>query len=446
MDDKRSRTNAMARARYAANPVSRREGNRRSLVKQRYGITLEDKEILLSSQGGKCAICQTSTPPTSTGWHIDHCHSTNNIRGILCQHCNNMLGMAKDSPEILTTALKYIGRGRSMISDIKCVNQAVTDRYAIYEGDSIELIRAIPSNSVHFGIHSPPFEGLYKFSNSDRDISNNEGCGFWEHYQFLIQELLRVTRPGRICSVHCMQLPTSKTRHGFIGMRDFRGEIVRAYEDAGWIFHSEVCIWKDPVIAQQRTKSIRLLHKQITKDSTISGMGLADYIVSFRKPGDNENPVAGMFDRWSGDGSLDISREAYDRHRRQTEAEGRQAWAFEQWRSILVWQRYASPVWMDINQTNTLQYRGGRDEKDEQHISPLQLDVIERCLDLWSAPGETILTPFLGIGSEVYSAVKLGRKGIGFELKPSYFKQAVKNIAELDREKTDSLFSLAGVA
>jgi hypothetical protein len=192
---------------------------------------------------------------------------------------------------------------------------------------------------------------------------------------------------------------------------------------------------------------IRLLHKQIAKDSTISGMGLADYIVSFRKPGDNENPVSGMFDRWAGDESLDISREGYERDiaARRAEHDGPEPykpWPFEQWRSILVWQRYASPVWMDINQTRTLQYRGGRDEKDEQHISPLQLDVIERCLDLWSAPGENVLTPFLGIGSEVYSAVKLGRKGIGFELKPSYFRQAVRNIAELDQAKTDELFSI----
>lgn len=323
---------------------------------------------------------------------------------------------------------------------VNCINQVVTNEYAIYEGDACELIRAVPSESVHFGIHSPPFVGLYKFSNFDRDLSNSDGDDFWHHYQFLIQELLRVTKPGRIHSVHCMQLPTSKTRNGFIGMRDFRGEIVRAYEDAGWIFHSEVCIWKDPVIAQQRTKSIRLLHKQITKDSTISGMGLADYVVSFRKPGENESPVDGPFETWAGDDSLDVSREAYERHRKITESEGRKAWPFEQWRSILIWQRYASPVWSDINQTNTLQYRGGRDEKDEQHISPLQLDVIERCIDLWSAPGETVLTPFLGIGSEVYTAIKTGRKGIGFEIKASYFRQAVKNIAELYQARTSSLF------
>ena len=318
----------------------------------------------------------------------------------------------------------------------KVVNQVVNDKYAIYEGDSCELIRGIPGDSVDFGVHSPPFEGLYKFSAFDRDISNNEGADFWVHYSFLIQELLRVTKPGRIHSVHCMQLPTSKRRNGFIGMRDFRGEIIRAYEDAGWHFHSEVCIWKDPVVAQQRTKSIRLLHKQVTKDSTISGQGLADYVVSFRKPGENVEPVDGVFDAFVGcqpgeDMGLDITREAYDRHAAATRNDGREPWPFEMWKSVLVWQRYASPVWSDIRQTRTLQYRGGRDEQDEQHISPLQLDVIERCIDLWSAPGDVVLTPFLGIGSEVYSAVEMGRYGVGFELKPSYFRQAVKNIAAL---------------
>jgi hypothetical protein len=315
--------------------------------------------------------------------------------------------------------------------DIKAVDQVVTPEYAIYQGDACELIRAIPGDSIHFGIHSPPFEGLYRFSNFDRDISNNDGDGFWTHYAFLIQELLRVTMPGRIHAVHCMQLPTSKIRHGHIGMRDFRGEIVRAYEDAGWIFHSEVCIWKDPVVAQQRTKSIRLLHKQIEKDSTVSGQGLADYMLMFRKPGENPEPVAGRFDRYVGFGNAPIPAAL------RTDKDEEDA---KRWYSIEVWQRYASPVWMDINQSRTLQYRGGRDEKDEQHISPLQLDVIERCIELWSNPGDVVLTPFLGIGSEVYGAVAAGRKGIGFELKPSYFKQAVRNIAELDKAKTDNLF------
>lgn len=312
--------------------------------------------------------------------------------------------------------------------NIKAVDQVITRDYAIYQGDACDLVRAIPGDTIHFGIHSPPFEGLYKFSNFDRDISNNDGPRFWEHYAFLIQELLRVTMPGRLHAVHVMQLPTSKIRHGHIGMRDFRGEVIRAYEDAGWIFHSEVCIWKDPVVAQQRTKSIRLLHKQIVKDSTISGQGLADYIVTFRKPGENPEPVAGCFDRYVGD-SIGPDRAKYT-----TPTDGRN------WYSIEVWQRYASPVWLDINQTRTLQYRAGRDEKDEVHISPLQLDVIERCIDLWSNPGDVVLTPFLGIGSEVYSAVEMGRRGIGFELKPSYFVQAVKNIAALHEARTEDLF------
>lgn len=324
---------------------------------------------------------------------------------------------------------------KNVTNDIKCLDQVVTDKYAIYNGDSCELIRAIEGDSIDFGIHSPPFEGLYRFSAFDRDISNNDGPQFWEHYAFLISELLRVTKPGRLHSVHVMQLPTSKIRNGFIGMRDFRGEVVRAYEDAGWLFHSEVCIWKDPVVAQQRTKSIRLLHKQITKDSTISGQGLADYILTFRKPGENADAVDGMFDQYYGsdDPSSVDSRVLA----------GRSAEDAKKWYSIEVWQRYASPIWMDIRQTRTLQYRGGRDEKDEQHISPLQLDVIERCIELWSNPGDIVLTPFLGIGSEVYGAVDAGRKGIGFELKPSYFSQAVRNIAVLSKEQNADIFANA---
>lgn len=317
---------------------------------------------------------------------------------------------------------------------MKTIEQVVNEKYAIYQGDCCELIGNVPDCSIDYGIHSPPFEGLYKFSNSDRDISNSEGDVFWEHYGFVISELLRVTKNHRIHSVHVMQLPTSKNRDGYIGMRDFRGEVVRAYQSAGWIFHSEVCIWKDPVIAQQRTKSHRLLHKQITKDSTVCGMGLADYVVSFRKPGENKIPVTGKLSEWSGDESLDVSLSAYERHRALTTAEGKDAWPFEQWRSIMIWQRYASPVWSDINQSRTLQYRGGRAKNDEQHISPLQLDVIDRCLQLWSQPGETVITPFLGIGSEVYCAAKMGRKGLGFELKPSYFAQAVKNLESIDKD------------
>lgn len=312
------------------------------------------------------------------------------------------------------------------MTDIKALDQVVTADYAIYQGDACELIRAIPDNSVHYGIHSPPFEGLYRFTNSDRDISNNDGEGFWQHYEFLIRDLLRVAMPGRLHSVHVMQLPALKQREGFIGVRDFRGDVVRAYQDAGWIFHSEVCIWKDPVVQQQRTKSMRLLHKQLCKDSSMSGQGLADYIVTFRKPGDNEITIAGELGRYFGD-AVDTSRDAYDRQAAEMIAKGETPWPYTTWVSIMTWQRYASPVWTDIRQTRTLQYRSARDEKDEVHISPLQLDVIERCIDLWSNPGETVLTPFMGIGSEVWCALDAGRRGVGFELKTSYWRQAVAN-------------------
>lgn len=308
---------------------------------------------------------------------------------------------------------------------MKAVNQKITDTYAIYEGDSCELMKSIPSESIGFSIHSPPFEGLYKFSNSDRDVSNSEGDSFWDHYKFIIREMLRITKPGRAASVHVMQLPTSKSRNGYIGMRDFRGDVIRAYQECGWLFSSEVCIWKDPVVAQQRTKSIRLLHKQVVKDSIISGQALADYVVTFRKPGENAEPVAGCFDMWIGEG------DGPDPGKFTSKSDSRN------WFSIECWQKYASPVWTDINQTRTLQYRNARDEKDEQHISPLQLDVIERCIALWSNEGDTVFTPFMGIGSEVYSAVEMGRKGVGIELKPSYYRQATKNIAEAVRHKID---------
>ena len=313
---------------------------------------------------------------------------------------------------------------------MNCIDQVVTDKYAVYNGDSCEVSKAMPDNSVHFGIHSPPFEGLYKFTNSPRDISNSERGEFWTHYKFIIAECLRITKPGRLHSVHVMQLPALKQREGFIGVRDFRGDVIRAYESCGWIFHSEVCIWKDPVVQQQRTKSQRLLHKQLCLDSSKSGQGLADYIVTFRKPGQNEEKISGMLDHYAGD-SADVSQEAYGAQAWKMIEDGREPWDFATWVSIMTWQRYASPVWTDIRQTRTLQYRGGRDADDEVHISPLQLDVIERCLQLWSNPGETVWTPFMGIGSEVYCAIEAGRKAIGCELKPSYYRQALINLETL---------------
>jgi hypothetical protein len=250
---------------------------------------------------------------------------------------------------------------------------------------------------------------------------------FFEHFRFLIKELYRVMIPGRLVSFHCMNLPTSKAHHGYIGIRDFRGDLIRAFEAEGFIYHSEVVIWKDPVVAQQRTKALGLLHKQLVKDSAMSRQGIPDYLVTMRKPGENPEPIAGMLERFIGEG-LDVSREAYEKHAEKVRSEGKEPWPFEMWRSVSVWQKYASPVWMDINPSNTLQYKSARDEKDEKHIAPLQLEVIARGVELWSNPGDIVFSPFAGIGSEGYQAIKMGRRFIGIELKESYYRMAVNNL------------------
>lgn len=277
---------------------------------------------------------------------------------------------------------------------MNCINQEINDRFALYNMDCVDLARSMPDNSVDFTIFSPPFESLYVFSNSERDMGNNASSGdFWTHFRYLIAEHIRVMKPGRLVAIHCMNLPTSKAKDGYIGIKDFRGEIIRAYQEAGFIYHSEVCIWKDPVVAMQRTKALGLLYKQLRKDSAMSRQGIADYLVVMRKPGENPEPVTKTTD------GFPVDR----------------------------WQQFASPVWMDINQTRTLQYMSARENDDERHISPLQLDVIERSIELWTNPNDVVYTPFLGIGSEVYVALQMGRRGIGSELKESYFKLAVEN-------------------
>lgn len=301
----------------------------------------------------------------------------------------------------------------------------------MYNGDCIEVARGLPDSSVHQIIFSPPFESLYTFSDDPRDMSNcTDKETFWTHFKFLIAEYYRVLKPGRIVCVHVMQLPTSKTRDGFIGIRDFRGEVVRAHQEVGFYFHSEVMIRKDPVSAMQRSKSIGLLHKQLVKDSTISRMALADYVVVFRKPGDNAEPVSGPFDAYYGNEAAPDGPLKSESNYRGT--------SFDKpgtpWYSVAVWQRYAESVWMDIAQGDVLSRKDARDEPDEAHISPLQLTVIRRCVDLWSNPGDVVFSPFAGIGSELYVALQMGRKAIGAELKPSYFEQAVKNCR--DAEKT----------
>jgi DNA modification methylase len=291
-----------------------------------------------------------------------------------------------------------------------------TENAKIVLGDCIEELQKIESDSVHYSIYSPPFASLYTYSASERDMgncSNNEE--FFEHYAFLAEQLYRVLKPGRLLSFHCMLLPTSKERDGFIGLKDFRGDLIRAHQKTGMIYHSEVVIWKDPVTAMQRTKALGLLHKQIMKDSCMSRQGIPDYLVTMRKPGVNDEPVSGKFDRYVGEDAIQASDDT--RY------------------SIEVWQRYASPVWMDINPSDTLQHESAREHEDERHICPLQLQVIERGIELWSNEGDVVLSPFTGIGSEGYVAVRAGRRFLGVELKRSYYEQACRNIASAEALK-----------
>lgn len=318
-----------------------------------------------------------------------------------------------------------------MASSVKVLDQAEGDGWAAYNADCVDVVSSLPAESVHYTIYSPPFASLYTYSASTRDMGNCKNADeFLEHFSFLMPELLRVTKPGRLMSMHCMLLPTSKARDGFIGLSDFRGQLIRAAIAAGWVFHSEVCIWKDPVQAMQRTKALGLLHKQIKKDSCMSRQGIPDYLVTMRKPGENAEPVT-------------HTNESFP---------------------VEMWQRYASPVWATsggvddegffkfcnptgsnpdkggINPGDTLQHRSARESEDERHICPLQLEVIRRGVKLWTNPGDIVLSPFGGIGSEGYVALQEGRRFIGAELKPSYFRQLVGNLGSVSNLKQVSLF------
>ncbi len=315
---------------------------------------------------------------------------------------------------------------------MKVLDQKIGENYAVYNADTVEVAKSLPSESVDFSVFSPPFSSLYTYSNSDRDMGNvKNDAEFWEQYRYLIKEQFRVMKPGRNIAIHCMNLPSSKQNDGFIGLKDFRGDIIREYQKEGFIYHSEVCIWKCPVVAMTRTKALGLLHKTIKKDSAMSRMGIPDYIVTMRKPGDNPKPVAGEFTYYVGDNAP----HGFIKHQRNDGSffcvPG------ESNTSVDVWQKYASPIWDDINQSDTLNFREGRDSDDERHICPLQLDVIERCLQLWSLPGDLVWTPFMGIGSEVYMALKTGRKAIGAELKTSYFNLALRNIEMAEKTQYD---------
>ena len=292
------------------------------------------------------------------------------------------------------------------MENVNVIDQAIANRYALYHGDSVEITKDIPDNSIHYTIFSPPFSQLYVYSNSDRDMGNCKGDDeFYNHFKYLAKELYRITMPGRLLSFHCMDLPLMKSRDGVIGLKDFPALMLKIFQDCGFIYHSKVTIWKNPVTEMQRTKALGLLHKQIKKDSSMSRQGLPDYVITVRKPGENPERV-------------EHTNESFP---------------------VGVWQNYASPVWMDIRQSDTLQRKSARADQDEKHICPLQLEVIQRCIELWTNPNDIVFDPFGGIGSTPYVAVKMGRRGIASELKDSSFEQMKKNV-ELVAAEEPSLF------
>jgi len=289
---------------------------------------------------------------------------------------------------------------------MNCIDQIVTDRYAAYHGDCVEVLKGLPDESIGYSIFSPPFASLYTYSNSPRDMGNvRDDAEFFAHFDFLIAELRRVMKPGRNISFHCMDMPSSKERDGVIGLKDFPGELLRAFQRHGFIFHAKVTIWKDPVTAMQRTKALGLLHKSVRENAAMCRMGIPDYLITVRTPGEQEERVT-----HGAEFPVDL------------------------------WQKVASPVWMDINPSDTLQFRSAREHDDERHICPLQLDVIRRGVMLWTNPDDIVLSPFMGIGSEGYVALEMGRRFVGAELKGSYYQQAVANLAAAIA-KTEDLFA-----
>ncbi|HMZ15718.1 MAG TPA: DNA methyltransferase [Mycobacterium sp.] len=293
------------------------------------------------------------------------------------------------------------------MNDDYMTDEASGETFDLWLGDSCERMADIGDESVDLSVYSPPFASLFTYSPSVRDLGNSgDRAEFFEHYGYIIRENLRITKPGRICAVHVQQLTTTKSTHGVIGLTDFRGQVIAAYMDAGWVFHGEVTVDKDPQAQAIRTKAQALMFVTKNRDSSMTRPALADYLLLFRKPGDNAVPIKN-----------DVTNEE--------------------------WIEWARPVWLDINETNTLNVRAARDAADERHICPLQLDFIERVIRLWSNPGELVFTPFAGIGSEVVTAIRLGRRGLGIELKPSYWRTAVANCRDVEHETSlPSLFDV----
>lgn len=316
------------------------------------------------------------------------------------------------------------------------LNQEITDRYAIYNADCMDVLAALPDDSIHASIYSPPFAGLYHYSSNPRDLSNaRDYAEFFEHYGYVIREKFRVTLPGRTSGVHAAVVPTGNS--GSDAYADFPGDVIRAHQQAGWLFIARHVIWKEPLAVRNRTLAKNLAHRSIVEDGALGGVAAADELLVFRKPGSSSVPVrhpVGLTSDYAGGESVPA-----DLHKYRAWSGDQKLNRYSHW----IWRRYASSVWDDIRIDRVLPFRDGKDEDDEKHVHPLQLDVIERFLDLRTMPGERVLTPFMGVGSEVYAAVRLGRYAIGAELKPSYFVQAQRNLAAVDTDAapdSDPLF------
>lgn len=304
--------------------------------------------------------------------------------------------------------------------------QLVSDQYALYHGDCLEVMPMLPDGTIHLSVYSPPFAGLYHYSSSERDLSNcRDYDEFFTHYEFVVQELYRLTMPGRITAVHCMDVPTSNT--GLDALMDFPGDIIRLHKRVGFDYIARYHVWKEPLTVRNRTMTKALAHKSIVEDSSRCTVASADYLLVFRKHGKNPVPITHPNGLMEYAGAREIPAELL----RWKGYKGNQ---IENRYSHWIWRQYASAFWDDVRLDRVLPFKESRDEEDEKHVHPLQLDVIERCLQLWSGPGENVLTPFMGVGSEVYGAVQSGRRGIGIELKASYFRQAVKNVQAASQE------------
>jgi len=287
---------------------------------------------------------------------------------------------------------------------MNCLDQSSGENYTLINGDCVDALKWLPAQSIDYSIFSPPFSSLYTYSNSPRDMGNcRTHDEFFEHFGYLINELLRVIKPGRNVSFHCMQFPASKERDGYIGLKDFRGDLIRSFQAKGFIYHAEVVIWKDPVTQMQRTKALGLLHKSVRENSAMCRQGLPDYLITMRAPGEQIDRVKHPHDSYP----------------------------------VSLWQKIASPVWMDIDPSDTLQYHSAREHDDERHICPLQLEVIRRGIELWTNPGDVVLSPFAGIGSEGHVALQMGRRFVGVELKESYYRQAARNLENALRVSGD---------